>query len=191
MALSKLKTITITIPDYKADEKPEIIRVGAKLDSLLAEHFSGKHVVLRCIGTRDHPGKTLDEIAKIVLHSGTDKYDPHRKGIGYEIGSNQGKHIDFYGTEVVVRPDTDIFTRDLLSDFYDGAIGDRGYHIRIDLVIVYDAAKLTKVEHLYGQDIEESDGYVFNELLHKTDALLGLIKITWGQLKQFTSFILV
>jgi hypothetical protein len=27
--------------------------------------------------------------------------------------------------------------------------------------------------------------------LHKTDALLGLIKITWGQLKQFTSFILV
>jgi hypothetical protein len=43
--------------------------------------------------------------------------------------------------------------------------------------MIYDPAKLTLVEHLYGKDVEESDGFVFNESLNKQNALLGIIKV--------------
>ena len=171
------KVITISIPEYKADKKPDCLAIGLRLDQLLEKHFLGKDVVLRCIGGQDHPNKTLDELADIVLKTGTDKYDPDRKGQGYEAGSNQDEHIDFFGTETKVQPSTDIFTLELLDDFYYGSQGDRGYPIRIDLVIVYDAAKLTKVEHLYGEAVEESDGFVFKDPGKKHDTLMGVIKI--------------
>lgn len=169
--------LTISLPEYKPNEKPDRLKIGPKLDHLLEQNFYGKSVVIRCISTQDHPGKTLDELADIVLKIGTDKYDATRKGVGYHVGLDQGKHIDFFGTPVQIGTHTDIFTLELLDDFYHGAQGDRGYHLRIDLVMIYDAAKLTLVEHLYGENIEESDGFVFNEPEHKTDALLGMIKI--------------
>lgn len=138
----------------------------------------GQDVVLRCIGSQDHPGKTVDELVDIITKTGTDKYDPTRKGQGYNVGIDQGKHIDFFGTSVKVHAGTDVFTTELLDDFYNGSLGDRGYAIRIDIVIIYDASKLTRVEHLYGEDVEESDGFVFNEPEHKPAAVLGVLKIT-------------
>lgn len=169
--------LEVAIPEYEANAKPDFLKVGPKLDRLLEEHFAGKGVVLRCLGVQDHPGKTLDELTDIILKTGTDKYDSIRTGQGYNVGVEQGKHIDFFGTPASVQHGTSIFTLELLSDFYHGAIGDRGYTIRIDSVIVYDASKLINVEHLYGKDVEESDGFVFRDPEHKADALLGLIKV--------------
>ncbi len=169
--------LTTSLPEYKADEKPDCLKIGPRLDNLLVEHFQGKSVVIRCISTQDHSGKTLDELANVVLKTGTDKYDAARKGVGYHVGADQGKHIDFFGTPTKITDDTDIFTLELLNDFYYGTQGDRGYHLRIDLVMIYDPTKLTLVEHLYGDDVEESDGFVFKDPGHKTDALLGIIKV--------------
>jgi len=167
----------ISLPEYKPNEKPDVLKIGPKLDSLLEKNFYGKLIVIRCISTQDHPGKTPDELADIVLRTGTDKYDAARKGIGYHVGYDQGKRIDFFGTAVKVTSGTDIFMTELLNDFYYGALGDRGYHLRIDLVMIYDSAKLTLVEHLYGDDIEESDGFIFKDPSRKADALLGIIKV--------------
>jgi len=169
--------LTISLPEYKPNEKPDVLKTGPKLDSLLEKNFHGKSVVVRCISAQDHPGKTLDELADIVLKTGTDKYDATRKGIGYHVGSEQGKHIDFFGTPAEIIDHIDIFTSELLNDFYYGAQSDRGYHLRIDLVMIYDPAKLTVVERLYGEDVEESDGFVFKYPDHKTDALLAIIKV--------------
>lgn len=169
--------LTISLPEYKTNEKPDVLKIGSKLDNLFEKNFHGKSVVIRCISTQDHPGKILDELADIVLKTGTDKYDATRKGIGYHVGSDQGKHIDFFGTPIDITDHTDIFTLELLNDFYHGAQGDRGYHLRIDLVMIYDPTKLMLVEHLYGDDVEESDGFVFKDPEHKSDALLGIIKV--------------
>lgn len=169
--------LTISLPEYKPNEKPDVLKIGPKLDNLLEKNFYGRSIVIRCISIQDHRGKTLDELADIVLQTGTDKYDATRKGIGYHIGLEQGKHIDFFGTPAEITDHTDIFTLELLNDFYHGAQGDRGYHLRIDLVMIYDSTKLTLVEHLYGDDIEESDGFVFNDPDRKADALLGIIKV--------------
>lgn len=174
----QVKILEIAIPEYKADTKPDFLTIGPKLDRLLQEHFAGQDIVLRCIGSQDHNDKTVDELARIIQQTGTDKYDANRRGYGYSVGIKQSKHIDFFGSSVKVQPSTDIFTRELLRDFYHGALGDRGYAIRIDIVIVYNASKLTKVEHLYGQDIEESDGFVFKNPKNKIDALLGVVKVT-------------
>ncbi len=172
------KILEIALPEYKANVKPDYLTVGPKLDKLLEQHFMGQDTVLRCIGSQDHSGKTLDELVSIIIKTGTDKYDPSRTGQGYGVGTDKGKHIDFFGTPVKVHVGTDIFTLELLDDFYHGSLGDRGYAIRIDIVIVYDANKLTKVEHLYGEDVEESDGFVFKDPEHKPYAILGILKIT-------------
>jgi uncharacterized protein (DUF952 family) len=176
-ARGSAKILEIALPEYKANVKPDYLAIGPKLDKLLERHFMGQDIVLRCIGSQDHPGKTVDELTDIILKTGTDKYDPARKGQGYGVGTDQGKHIDFFGTLVKVHAGTDIFTRELLEDFYSGSLGDRGYAIRIDVVIIYDANKLTKVEHLYGDDVEESDGFVFRDPAHKPEAVLSILKI--------------
>lgn len=175
--IKSAKIIEITLPEYKANVEPDYLTVGPQLDKLLEQHFMGQEIVLRCIGSQDHPGKTLDELANIIMKTGTDKYDPAREGQGYGVGTDQGKHIDFFGTPVRVHAGTDIFTTELLDDFYHGSLGDRGYAVRIDIVIIYDVNKLTKVEHLYGEDVEESDGFVFKDSDNKPDAVLGVIKI--------------
>ncbi|HSW74894.1 MAG TPA: hypothetical protein VLG16_03420 [Candidatus Saccharimonadales bacterium] len=167
----------ISVPEYKANEKPDFLKVGKKFDRWLEENFTNEDIVLRCLGVQDHPGKTLDQLADSILKTGTDKYDLNRTGQGYNVGAEQGKHIDFFGTPIKVRKGTNIFASELLSDFHDGALGDRGYAIRIDLVIVYDASKLVNVEHLYGKDIQESDGFVFRDPENKKDALLAVLKI--------------
>ena len=49
---------------------------------------------------------------------------------------------------------------------------------RIDIVIVYDLAKLRRVVHRYeGRTDIKRDGFVFREPDKKTDALLGIIKV--------------
>jgi hypothetical protein len=169
--------LEVAIPEYKAGEKPDRLVVGPKIDRLLEEEFLGRRIVIRCIGSQDHPGKTVDELEEIVIRTGTDKYDEKRRGLGYEVGIKSGKQIDFFGTHAEIMAPEDIFTLELLDDFYYSTQGDRGYSIRINLVIIYDANKVKAVEHLYGENVDDTDGFVFREPENKRGALLGLIKV--------------
>ena len=103
-------------------------------------------------------------------------YDPNRKGDRYE---NLDKlPIDFFALDFEVKQEEAYFEH-FLEPFYFWPITDRGKPIRIDIAIVYDLSKLKVVEHRYvGRENElKKDGFIFREPEHKTDAVLGIIKI--------------
>lgn len=93
---------TLIIPTHKPGQAPDHEAVGQKLDDLLKKHFLGKKVVIRCIGSQDHPGLSLDKLTDIVIKTGTDKYDPNRMGVGYEEFIKKGIQVDFYGEAVAI-----------------------------------------------------------------------------------------
>lgn len=74
----------ISIPSHKPGKAPDHKFVGNKLDELLKQHFMGQKLVIRCIGSQDHSGLGVDELAKIICKTGTDKYDSTRRGFGYD-----------------------------------------------------------------------------------------------------------
>jgi hypothetical protein len=133
-------------------------------------------IVVRGIGSSEHPGKTIDELIEIILTSGTDRYDSAHKGDRYE--NIQGKHIDLFGFRHKITPRTKLF-KDIIYGFYHGAISIHGKPTRIDILIIYDASKLKAVVHQYeGRTDKKRDGFIFKDPMHKTEALRGIIKIT-------------
>lgn len=167
---------SVSIPDYRAGEVPDHVAVGKKLDAVLKRHFLGKDVVVRCIGSQDHPDLTLDRLADIVAKTGTDKYDVSRLGVGYEEFVKKGIHVDFYGEEVKITKDLN-FMPQQIWEMHHSAIGDRGYGVHVDLVLVYDRSQLDMVMNLYTHHAT-SDGYIFKDPANKKAALLGVIKIS-------------
>lgn len=167
--------LDITIPEYKINQAPDNAVIGPELDGLLKQNFMGQKVVIRCIGIQDHPGLNLDELADIVLKTGTDKYNPKRLGVGYDEFVRKGMLVDFYGEQVEVTSDTTIMSQQVW-EMYHSAIGDRGFGVRIDLVLIYDRAQVDMVMNMYDHH-PSSDGFVFKEPANKPEALLGIIKI--------------
>jgi len=169
------KTFEVVIPGHKPGNTPDNVAVGKILDNVLKQNFMGKKVVVRCVGSQDHPSLSLDELTNIVVKTGTDKYDNARMGVGYEDFIKKGKHIDFYGEDVVINEKTKIMT-EAIYEMHHSAIGDRGYGVHVDLVLVYDFGKLDMVMNLY-EHHATSDGFVFKDPTNKQDALLGIIKV--------------
>ena len=167
--------IEIVIPAHRPGKAPDHGVVGRKLDKLLKQHFMGKKVVVRCIGSQDHPRLGLDDLTDIIMKSGTDKYDPERLGVGYEEFDRKGVQVDLYGEDVTITKDTEIMGQ-ALWEMHHSAIGDRGYGVHVDLVLIYDYDKLNMVMNLYAHH-HTSDGFVFKEPSTKQAALLGVIKI--------------
>lgn len=166
----------ISIPKYKPGEVPDHTAVGAKLDSLLVQHYIGREVVIRCIGSQDHSGLTLDQLTEIVVETGTDKYDVSLMGVGYEEFVKKGIHVDFYGEEVKITENLN-FMPQQIWEMHHSAIGDRGYGVHVDLILIYDEAQLDMVMNLYTHH-ETSDGYTFKDPANKPAALLGVIKVS-------------
>ena len=167
--------IEVTIPTHKPGKAPDHEAVGEKLDELLKQYFMGKKVVIRCIGSQDHPNLNLDELADAVIKTGTDKYDPVRIGVGYEEFIRKGIQVDFYGEDVEIMKGTRVMGQ-ALWEMHHSAIGDRGYGVHVDLVLIYDDEQLDMVMNLYGHH-PTSDGFVFKDPENKMAALLGVIKI--------------
>ncbi len=170
------KIIIANIPNYRAGQEPDHKRVGKALDYVLKKRFMGKKVVIRCIDSEDHEGLSLDELTETVAKSGTDKYDTGRLGVGYEKFNRKGIRVDFYGEEVQITDDLDFMSQQIW-EMHHSAIGDRGYGVHVDLVLVYDDAQLNMVMNLYDFH-PTSDGYVFRNPDDKPAALLGVLKVT-------------
>jgi len=169
------KLIEPSIPAHKPGKAPDHEVVGKKLDQVLKQHFLGKEVVIRCIGSQDHPNLTLNELTEIVMKTGTDKYDPNRMGIGYDEFKRKGIQVDFYGEGVAITKDVKIMGQ-ALWEMHHSAIGDRGYGVHVNLVLIYDRRQLEMVMNLYNHH-STSDGFVFKKPHRKQDALLGIIKV--------------
>ena len=168
---------TINLPEYTVDKKPDFELLGSKIDTILKENFLGQNVVLRALGVQEHPGKTTEELIQIVQDTGTDRYDPTRKGDRYE--NIEGKHIDFFGMPFLITKHEE-YLKNILEPFYFYPPKLRGVlPIRIDIVIIYDPKQIEVVEHQYeGREGEtKTDGYIFKDQNNKTKALKGLIHI--------------
>jgi hypothetical protein len=135
----------------------------------------GKNVVIRCIGSQDHPGISLDELTNIIVQTGTDKYDATRMGVGYKEFVNKGIQIDLYGVPVKVTKDTVVMGQ-AIWEMHHSAVGDRGFSVHVDLILIYDAEQLDMVMNLYDFH-PTSDGIVFKDPANKKAALLGIIKV--------------
>jgi dephospho-CoA kinase len=167
--------ITIHLPQYRIDAEPNYKSIGKIVDDELRKYFTNRTIVARGIGSSEHSGKTIDELVEIIKHDGTDRYDPYRKGDRYETIDN--KHIDVFGFRRKVGPHMQLF-KDVVYGFYHSALGIHGKAVRIDILIIYDAAKVKTVLHQYeGRADKKRDGFVFRDPTRKAEAVLGIIKV--------------
>ena len=174
--MNKAPVCTVRLPEYHVQDEPDHRALGKIVDAELKQHFMDQTIVARGISSSEHPGKTTDELIEIIQREGSDRYDPTRTGDRYT--NIQGKHIDLFGFRRKVTTRMQLF-KDIIYGFYYGAIAIHGKPIRIDILVIYDASKLKAVVHQYeGRADKKRDGFVFKDPAHKTDALLGIIKIT-------------
>jgi hypothetical protein len=170
-----MKLIRIDLPEYSIKVEPDHKALGNIVDQELKKHFMGQSILVRGIASSEHPDKTIDELMDIIKQTGTDRYDPKRKGDRYENIDN--KHIDFFAFPYMVNNQSSIFA-DVVYGFYHSAIGVHGKPQRIDILTIYDATKMKKVVHQYeGRDDIKEDGYVFNDIKNRVDAILGIVRI--------------
>lgn len=171
-----MKLIEIELPEYSNQQEPDADAIGKAIDDEVKKYFLGKAVVLRGIASSEHPSKSIDELIGIISKTGTDKYDPERKGDRYENIEN--KHIDLFGMLTSVAEDSEM-TKAIIWGFYHSAKEVHGYPVKIDIVIIYDASQLDQISHQYeGRDDIKDDGFVFKDSNNKAQAVLGIIKVT-------------
>lgn len=180
MRESSVKIINLPLPEYTIDRQPNYQSIGSKIDKILEENFNGMDVAIRALSLIDHPQLTLDELATIIVKTGTDKYDPNRKGVDHE--KFDPYKPDFQAGFCTVGKNHVGEGADFIQKFYENTLFDRGYKLRIDLLLVYDLHQLVqaeKVEHDKPSIPEHLESYLFRfkNSKKKQEALLGVIKI--------------
>ena len=142
--------------------------------------------------TRPCPSTNCATIAEI----GTDHYDPRRKGVHSAMYRDFTIHL--HATACLV---TDEGLRSphyegrapgsmmgaFVSDFYGGTLYDRGYAVRLDLLMLYDLDALDPVPIRWTPEgpvpstepasPTESSAFTFKQPDQKQKALLGIVKI--------------
>ncbi|MGD0779586.1 MAG: hypothetical protein ABR954_02220 [Dehalococcoidales bacterium] len=184
-----IKVIAVAVPEYTVKEKPDYLKIGRKVDAVIEKNFSDRKYIYRAIGIDDHPGLTLDELVSIILKSGTDRYNPNRKGVCHDQFSVYNYDIQAGSFEIknqkIVIEETDTYPTlfgDTIYDFFENAPQDRGHPVRIDILVLYDTNKL-ELAKLKNPELEEVVPrlekylYKFRERDNKRDALLGIVKI--------------
>lgn len=169
---------TISLPEYKLEPQTDWLAIGRKLDNLLMTHFQGRRLAIRSIGLVDHPGWTLDALVATILERGTDKYDSQREGLYYA----RDEVSDIWAGPCLVTQDGLKSQENLEGSvmgevtllFYEGALADRGYSVRLDIVMLYDLDKLQPVNAHVPEECYE---FAFKHPDRKQEALLGVIKI--------------
>ena len=94
------KIVSISIPEYTIDKQPDYAAIGDKIVKVISENFEGTFL-LRALSITDHPQFSLDELVDIILKTGTDKYDPNRKGVAHE--SFEPYKPDLQAGEIIIR----------------------------------------------------------------------------------------
>lgn len=170
-----MTVLTVPLADYTVDTEPDHTGIGRRVDDAIREHFAGRKIVARGISADEHPDLSVDDLVKIILSTGTDRYDPGRAGDRYD--NIDGKHIDLFGFRRTVTPGMKLFAN-LSWGFYHSSIEIHGRPTRLDIVTIYDASQLRAVLHQYeGRPDRKRDGYRFSNPERKAAAVLGVIKL--------------
>lgn len=184
-----MKIISIHIPEYKLEIEPNFLNIGEKVDRLIEKNFDDGKYILRAIGKDDHPLMSLEDLISAILKIGTDKYNPKRKSVveddfkdyNYDI---QGELFEIKNGKILLEEKSTIHSLfgDVIYKFYKHAPLDRGYSIRIDLLLLYNANKLIRAKKI-NQNLKRVDPkfekylYKFENESNKKEALFGIIKI--------------
>ena len=169
----------LNLPEYQVDKEPNHETIGKKVDDFLKLHFLGQKIVVRCLGSLEHPGKKVDEVISLIQEMGTDRYDPTREGDRYE--NNEGRHIDIFAFDYDVKPETEMFKIFTWPFYHYRSKFTGGQPVRIDIITIYDPEALEQIQFSYkGREHEglRTDGWVFKDPEHKISALKAIIKIT-------------
>jgi hypothetical protein len=184
-----VKVITVSVPEYTVDKKPDYLRIGKIVDIAIENNFENGRYIYRALSIDDHPGLTLDGLVSIILKLGTDKYNPERKGVCHEQFSVYDYDIQAGSFEIrnskIVIEESDTYPTlfgDTIYDFYENAPQDRGYPVRIDILIFYDNSKLKPAKLINPKATcvaprLEKYLYKFKYRENKKDALSGVVKI--------------
>ncbi len=172
-----MKLLEITIPEYSVETEPDHKAIGKPVDDLLKQNFMGEKVLIRGLGSMEHPDKSIDEVVEIIKTTGTDRYDPKRIGDRY---TNVGdKYFDLCALRRTISPRSEIFWQ-LSWSFYNSPLRERGYPVKVDIVTIYDAKQLKAVTYSPARHRGRimRDGFVFRKPDDKAAAILGIIKIS-------------
>lgn len=176
--MDDINVLSIELPEYRIDSSPDLENIGQKLSTFIQEHFSGQQIAIRCLGLADHPSMTMDQLVETIKKLGTDRYDPERKLVCHDFYVAQG--VDptdsIFASEYNPASGAELM-REIIDDFYEGALADRGFRIRIDLILIYDLSHLRIFPIDYGNGDIGNECFVFNDPEQKREALLGIIKV--------------
>ena len=184
-----VKIIEIKVPEYNIKTKPNYIKIGKKVDKILEKSFPDGKYILRAISSDDHPRLSLNQLANIVLKTGTDTYDPKRKAVCHEEFS--GYDYDIQAGTIKIKDSKLVIPKsykyksefgDIVYHFYEHTPLDRGYAVRIDLLLIYNPKKLRKSrkKSAEAKSVKRELSkylYKFKNPKNKRDALLGIVKI--------------
>jgi hypothetical protein len=186
---------TVSLPEYTAEEEPDYPAVGRKLDQVIETHFPDKKMAIRGISLVDHPGWSLEALVTTIRELGTDRYDPEREGVHYPVSSSVS-HI-FACPFIVVsgklqsphyhgdRCPSGSVLGEVVSDFYGGTRLERGFPLRLDILMIYDLDHLDmaakphdrgQIENLLG-GLQDCCLFRFRYPDRKPEALLGIVTV--------------
>ncbi len=171
---------TLPLPAYTLDARPDYAALGPQIDRFIERHFAGTRVALRGIYLADHPDLSRAELVATILNLGTDRYDPSRRGIHHDWEAQRGVELHAVACEVTDKlrglVDADYLAApsvfgEFIMDFYESARAERGYPLRLDILLAYD------LDQLVARPEGASMSFAFKNPDRKRDALLGIVNI--------------
>lgn len=171
---TKIPVYKIKLPEYTEEKKPDYNSIGRKIDTIIKKHFLNRKVAIRCISSKEHNGKSTEEIIKILKKTGTDRYDRKIKGDRYD--NQENKRIDFFALDFKVTEKSKMLNS-FIKSFYEWPQNIDSKPIMVDLIMLYDRAQLRMVPHTYDGKRKKRDGFVFKNPKDKISALKGIIRI--------------
>lgn len=175
----RVQVLSVPLPEYRIDREPDY-GLGERVDRVIRAHFGVNRIIVRAISSMDHRPLTLDELAEVVREEGTDRYDPSRRAVAQE--QFEPYHPDFHGGPFSIDRDETSFFGGVMRHFYENAPTDRGYPLRIDLLLIYDRDQLLSADtpdpgRPHVRPPLESFLFRFKNPGRKREALIGLVKI--------------
>jgi hypothetical protein len=183
-----VKIIEVHLPEYTIETEPDYLAIGTKVDAALEKGLPDGKYVYRAIGKDDHPNMSMNELIETIKKLGTDKYDLNRKEVAFEDFCQYDHHIhagkfEIKNGKLVIDPDNELpsLFGDDAKKFYVNVLLDRGYKVRLDLLIIYDAEKMEKAKKVEGKAVRpelEECLWKFKDQNRKKEALAGIVKIS-------------
>ena len=184
-----VKIIEIKVPEYNIKDKIDYLKIGKKVDKKIESNFGDGKYILRAIGLDDHPNMSLNKLVLTILKLGTDKYNQNRKEICHKEFSMydhdiQAGEFKIKNHKIIIDNSYEYpsLFGDAVKKFYENVLLDRGYRVRIDVLIIYNAKKLKRAKKINPNAESarpELEGclYKFKNPKDKKDALVGIVKI--------------